>query len=175
MMRLCSHFMMILGAGLMLFLFQPVAPAFAQEARLVVQGSGLPVPRFVTLKSDEVNMRVGPGKEYPLAWVYQRRGLPLKVIAEFDVWRKVEDPDGATGWIHGPLLSLKRNAMLQQRVTKIHRKAEEKSEVIAVGERGVILELQLCADGWCRLSNDQLRGWVKRTEIWGLLEGEKLD
>lgn len=162
----------------MLNLFSPSASsgqAAAQEARLVVQGSGLPVPRFVTLKSDEVNMRKGPGREYPVAWVYQRRGMPLKVIAEYDVWRKVEDPDGTIGWIHSPLLSLKRNAMLTERVTKIYRKADEGAEVVAVAERGVVMELQLCENGWCRIANDQLRGWVKRDQIWGILETETLD
>ena len=149
--------------------------AQAQEARVVVLGSGLPVPRFVTLKSDEVNMRVGPGREFPLAWVYKREGLPLKVIAEFDVWRKVSDPDGATGWIHGPLLSLKRMAMLNERVTKIYRQPVDSAEVIAVGERGVLMELQICNPEWCRLANSALRGWVKRDQIWGLLENEVLD
>ena len=157
------------------FTDMPSGQAFAQEARLVVQGSGLPVPRFVTLKSDEVNMRKGPGREYPVAWVYQRRGMPLKVIAEYDVWRKVEDPDGTIGWIHSPLLSLKRNAMLTERVTKIYRKADESAEVAAVAERGVVMELQLCEADWCRIANDQLRGWVRRDQIWGLLKDEKLD
>ena len=120
-------------------------------------------------------MRKGPGREYPVAWVYQRRGMPLKVIAEYDVWRKVEDPDGTIGWIHSPLLSLKRNAMLTERVTKIYRKADESAEVAAVAERGVVMELQLCEADWCRIANDQLRGWVKRDQIWGLLKDEKLD
>ena len=74
-----------------LMLMSHAVPATAEDAKLVVQGSGLPVPRFVTLKSDDINMRVGPGREYPLAWVYKRKGLPVKVIAESDVWRKVAD------------------------------------------------------------------------------------
>ena len=76
------------------------------QIRLTVRGSGLPVPRFVTLKSDNVNMRAGPGTEYPVLWHYRKEGLPLRVEAEFGVWRKVVDHDGTTGWMHHSVVSL---------------------------------------------------------------------
>ena len=149
--------------------------AQAQEAKIVVQGSGLPVPRFVTLKSNEVNMRVGPGREYPKSWVYRRQGLPLKVIAEFDVWRKVIDHEDTTGWVHSQLVTLKRNALITNRLTKLYSKADEQSPVIAVAEQGVLMELQTCGVTWCRIANDDLRAFVRRDDIWGILENETLD
>lgn len=158
-----------------LYVVGPVTPAFAEEAKLVIQGSGLPVPRFVTLKSDEINMRVGPGREYPLAWVYKRKGLPMKVIAEFDVWRKVTDHDGITGWIHGQLVSARRTALVQEPVSKLYQRPETTSAIVAVAEKGVLMELQYCRDDWCRLSNDKVRGWIPRDTIWGTLAGETID
>ena len=149
--------------------------AHAQEAKLVVQGSGLPVPRFVTLKSNKVNMRVGPGREYPLSWVYKQKNLPLKVIAEFDVWRKVTDHEGTTGWVHSQLVTLKRYALIQSRLTKLHRKADSDSPVVAVADRGVLLELQICEPLWCRVASDDLRAYVRREDIWGVLETETLN
>lgn len=149
--------------------------AHAQEAKLVVQGSGLPVPRFVTLKSDQVNMRVGPGREYPLSWVYKQKNLPLKVIAEFDVWRKVIDHEGTIGWVHSQLVTLKRYALIQSRLTKLHRKADEASAVLAVADKGVLLELQICEPLWCRVAVNDLRAYVRRDAIWGVLETETLN
>ena len=149
--------------------------ASAQEAKLVVQGSGLPVPRFVTLKSDTVNMRVGPGREYPLSWVYKQKNLPLKVIAEFDVWRKVMDHEGTTGWVHSQLVTLKRYALIQSRLTKLYRKADADSPVLAVADKGVLVELQLCEPQWCRVETSNLRAYVRREDIWGVLETEILN
>lgn len=153
----------------------PLKSAVAQEAKLTVQGSGLPVPRFVTLKSDKVNMRVGPGREYPLSWVYKQKNLPLKVIAEFDVWRKVIDHEGTTGWVHSQLVTLKRFALIQSRLTKLHRRPDADSPILAVADKGVLLELQICEPLWCRLASDELRAYVRREDIWGVLETETLN
>ena len=94
--------------------------AQAQETKLTVRGSGLPVPRYVTLKFDEANLRAGPGREYPVLWQYQKAGLPLLVDAEFGIWRKVIDHDGTAGWMHGSVLSLRRMALVQTDMAKIH-------------------------------------------------------
>ena len=152
-----------------------ISSAKAQETKLVVQGSGLPVPRFVSLKSDEVNMRVGPGREYPLSWVYKQKHLPVKVIAEFDIWRKVIDHEGTTGWVHGQLVTLKRYALIQSRLTKLYRKADFDSPVVAVADKGVLVELQLCEPQWCRVATDELRAFVRREDIWGVLDTETLN
>lgn len=147
----------------------------AQEAKLTVRGSGLPVPRFVTLKFDEINMRAGPGSEYPVLWQYSRSGLPMLVDAEFGVWRKVVDHEGTTGWMHGSVLSLRRMALIVNGTARIHKSAESSSKVIAVAERGALLELQSCPDKWCRITSGDIRGWVPRSAIWGLRDGEVLD
>lgn len=159
-----------LAAGLALFAIP--LPAKAQEARLVVQGSGLPVPRFVTTKSDKVNMRLGPGREYPVAWVYKKKHFPLKVVAEFDVWRKVEDPDGSTGWILGQLLTLQRFVLVTEAVAEIRTAPDAGAPLAGVAERGVLLELLYCETGWCRLSHEKAKGWVPAETVWGILPDE---
>ena len=171
-----SIFGMILCVGLLMVMtVTPMRAAGAQETKLVVQGSGLPVPRFVTLKSDTVNMRVGPGREYPLSWVYKKKNLPVKVIAEFDVWRKIIDHEGTTGWVHSQLVTLKRYALIQSRLTKLYRKADFDSPVVAVADKGVIVELQICEAQWCRIATQDLRAFVRREDIWGILENETLN
>ena len=116
--------------------------ANAQDIRVVVRGSGYEVPRFLSLKSDTANMRVGPGNEYPIAWVYKRKGLPLKVIAEYEVWRKVIDHDGTTGWMHTKLLTGRRTALITNRVAKLYKSVEDNSKIVGYAERYVLMELQ---------------------------------
>ena len=92
----------------------------AQEVKLTVRGSGLPVPRYVMLKSDEANLRAGPGLEYPVLWQYRTPKLPVRVDAEFGIWRKIVDHDGTAGWMHGSVLSLSRMALVKTNMAKIH-------------------------------------------------------
>ena len=159
---------------LMVMLAQPSLVS-AQEAKLTVRGSGLPVPRFVTLKFDEVNMRAGPGSEYPVLWQYKRTGLPMLVDAEFGVWRKVVDHEGTTGWMHGSVLSLRRMALIVNGTARVHKDPDESSKVVAVAERGALIELQSCPASWCKISTGNLRGWVSRDALWGLRDGEALN
>jgi len=154
---------------------QITTPAFAQEAKLTVRGSGLPVPRYVTLKFDEANLRAGPGREYPVLWQYRQAGLPLMVDAEFGIWRKVVDHDGTAGWMHGSVLSLRRMALVQTNMAKIYADPDEASDVIALAERLALMELQSCPKAWCRVASDDVRGWIKRQVVWGVLENEILD
>lgn len=154
-----------------------LSDAAAQDgttARLTVRGSGHPVPRFVTLKSDKVNMRAGPGTEYPVLWHYQKHGLPLRVDAEFGVWRKVVDHEGTTGWMHQSVVSLKRLALVTGSSARIYAKPDDGSTLVAVAERNAILELQSCPTQWCKVAAEGHRGWVARTSLWGLIDGEVL-
>jgi SH3-like domain-containing protein len=171
-----AHMLMVPLVGVSIFV--PENPAFAaedgQKARLTVRGSGLPVPRFVTLKSDEVNMRAGPGVEYPVIWHFRKMGLPLRVEAEFGVWRKVVDHEGTTGWMHQSVVSLKRLVLVTDGSARIYAKPDDESRLIAVAERNALLELQSCPTQWCKVASDTLRGWVTRTSLWGLLEDEAL-
>ena len=143
--------------------------------RTVIQGTGLPVPRFVSLKSAKVNMRVGPGREYPLDWVYVRSKLPVKVIAEFDVWRKIIDHEGSTGWVHGQLVSLKRHAIITEAFVKLRRKPSAEADAVAIAEKDVVMEIQFCEKEWCKLASDEVKGWALRSSFWGMLEGEELN
>lgn len=147
----------------------------SSEIRLTVRGSGLPVPRFVTLKSDNVNMRAGPGTEYPILWHYRKTGLPLRVEAEFGVWRKVVDHDGTTGWMHHSVVSLKRMALVTTSSARLYAEADDGTGLVAVAERNALLELQSCPNQWCRVATGDIRGWVSRTSLWGLVEGEVLN
>jgi SH3-like domain-containing protein len=147
----------------------------AQEIKLTVRGSGLPVPRYVTLKSDEVNLRAGPGLEYPVLWQYRAPKLPVRVDAEFGIWRKIVDHDGTAGWMHGSVLSLSRMALIKIDMAKIHNSPDPSSTVIALAERNALMELQTCPKSWCRVKAENVRGWIKRQAVWGLLQTESLD
>lgn len=173
------------AAALMMAICSAIMPATAQnqastenavpENKTVIKGSGYPVPRFVTLKSDKVNLRVGPGQDYPIEWVYVRKNLPVKVVSEFDIWRKIIDHEGVTGWVHGQLVSLKRYAIVTAPVIRLRTDPNETAAVSAIAEKNVILELQYCQGGWCRLSADNAYGWARRTEFWGAIDDEVIN
>ena len=162
-------------------LFYPVnwitgtTKANAQEVKLTVRGSGYPVPRYATLKSGEANLRAGPGLEYPVLWQYRTPKLPVRVDAEFGIWRKIVDHDGTAGWMHGSVLSLNRMALVKTDMAKIHDSPDSPSTVIALAERNALMELQSCPKSWCRVKAANVRGWIKRQAIWGLLKTESLD
>ena len=149
--------------------------ANAQEVKLTVRGSGLPVPRYVTLKSDEANLRAGPGLEYPVLWQYRTPKLPVRVDAEFSIWRKIVDHDGTAGWMHGSVLSLSRMALVKTNMAKIHDSPDPSSTVIALAERNALMRLQSCPKSWCRVEAVNVLGWIKRQAVWGLLQPESLD
>jgi SH3-like domain-containing protein len=157
-------------SGIML---SPNAPK-AQEAKLTVRGSGLPVPRFVSLKFEKANLRAGPGSEYPVLWQYRRVGLPLLVDAEFGVWRKIRDADGTTGWMHGAGLSLRRTAFIYKGMAKIYQQDNIQSGLVAVAEKNALMELESCPKNWCRVATNNVKGWVERSAVWGILDNESL-
>ena len=144
----------------------------AARQRSLLRGSGYPVPRFVTLKSDKVKA-AGPGTEYPVLWHYRKRGLPLRVEAEFGVWRKVVDHEGTTGWMHHSVVSLKRLALVTGSSVRIYAKPDDNSALIAVAERNALLELQSCPT-MVQVAAEDHRGCVARTSLWGLIDGEVL-
>ena len=156
-------------------LITQAGPAAAQENRDSIRGTNLEIPRFVTLKASRANLRAGPGKDYPIKWQYRRVGLPLKVVGEFEIWRKVEDHEGETGWMSVNMLTIRRMALVNDTTVPIHSDDTENSPVLAVAERGVILELKSCGEDWCRLAGDGVQGWARRGSLWGLLDGEDLD
>lgn len=129
--------------------------------------TNLPIPRFVSLRSDEVNLRAGPGTMYPVEWVYLRRGLPVEVIAEFDVWRRIRDRQNTVGWVHQSMLDGKRTALIVGSDRELLRDAADSAPTVARLAPGVIARLLECDGLWCRVEADGYRGWLRRDEFWG--------
>jgi SH3-like domain-containing protein len=143
-------------------------PALGQAGRT----TGLPLPRFVSLGSDRVNLRFGPGQQYPIQWILAREGLPVEIIEEFDTWRKVRLHDGDQGWIHGSLLSSRRTIVVAEQIRELRRSPDASARVLLRAEPGVIGELLDCEEDWCRIEIDGRRGWLQRDAFWGVLPGE---
>ena len=137
--------------------------------------TGLPVPRFVSVRAAEANMRSGPGVRYPIVWVYLRKGLPLEIINESDTWRQVRDQDGDTGWLHQSLLSGKRTALITVPVADLRRRPAEDAPVVARAQEGVIVEVEACESIWCEIEAGGFSGWVPRRTLWGVYPTETLD
>lgn len=166
-----------------LLLLSTMLPALAQPAGTLQGGSGLQVPRFVSLKSDRVNMRKGPGTDYPTAWVYRRAGLPLEVIKEFEGWRQVRDAEGAAGWVLQSFLSGRRTALVLPWEIKpgapppkvaLRANDSEHARAVAMIEAGVIANLLNCDGLWCRVSIDRYQGYIEQKKLWGVYEGEEV-
>jgi len=150
-----------------------VVPAAA--AAQSVGPSGLPLPRMASLAGESINVRSGPGKTYPIRWVYTRLGLPVKIVEEFDNWRKIVDHEGDEGWIHGSLLSKRRTVVVTAELLELRRSPDPAARVLLKAERGVIGRLLDCDARWCFLDIAGRRGWAERTAIWGVLENEMRD
>lgn len=134
----------------------------------------LPLPRFVSLRSDEVNARVGPGGEYPTEWIYLRERLPVEVISEFGSWRKIRDHVGAIGWVHQSMISGMRTAMNTFPDTILRKKPNVESAPLARVEAGVIGKLIKCHDGWCYVQIGKEKGWLMRRYLFGIYHHETL-
>jgi SH3-like domain-containing protein len=130
--------------------------------------TNLPLPRFVSLKANEGNARRGPDQSHRIDWVYQRRDLPLRVTAEYEHWRKVEDAEGMGGWMHYALLSGLRTALVQTDMAQLHQRPDVASPPAALLERGVIARIRSCQPDWCRLEVDSARGWIEKRHLWGV-------
>lgn len=148
----------------------PAMPAHFEKGT----ATGLKLPRFISLLSDDVNMRVGPGFQYPIEWVYRRRGLPIEVEREFDVWRLVRAPDGGRGWVHESTVSGVRTFIVVGGEHDLRRAPAEKAAVVAVLDAGVIGTIRRCkaADEWCQVQVEGRRGYLRREDFWGTFAGE---
>jgi SH3-like domain-containing protein len=139
--------------------------------------SGLPLPRFVSLRSDEVNLRSGPGVRYPVDWIYSRRDLPVEVIAEFEAWRKIRDWQGTEGWVHQSMLSSRRMLVVTGSQRKLRAEPDEKAPALALVDPSVVGRLIGCphAMTYCRVDIGNVEGWLRREEFWGVYPGEYMD
>ena len=132
----------------------------------------LPLPRFVSLREDEVNLRSGPGERNPIDWVLTRKGMPVEILQEFDVWRKIRDAQGSEGWVHERMVSGARTVMVTGAIRTLHADPDSASPAVARAEPGVIGDLLECRDTWCRIDAQHIKGWVQRSEVWGVYAAE---
>lgn len=159
----------------------PSTPSHAAEA--VARGpSGLPLPRFVSIKANRVNLRIGPGRDYPVAWLYVRPGLPVEVIQEYDNWRRIRDSEGTEGWVYQSLLSGRRTALAapwkrgaEDHLVAMRRDASDKAARLAALEPGVLTEVASCDGRWCSIRAGSAKGYVRQSEIWGAYPGEVIE
>lgn len=156
----------------------PVAAADATGA------SGLPLPRFVSLKADRVNVRKGPGTDYPIAWVFEKAGLPVEIVREYGIWRQVRDSDGAQGWVLQNLLSGRRTAVVapwdrkpeaKSKPIPVHADASADSTITAYAEAGTLAGLIGCDMTWCEVSIADRRGYVEQSRLWGVYKDEQIE
>jgi SH3-like domain-containing protein len=125
---------------------------------------------FASLRASETNVRAGPGSNYPIKFTYKLKGIPVRVISEYDNWSEIKDYEGQTGWVTQTLLTKKRTVMV--RISKsfvdMHSKDTEKSRVIYHLENNVIGDYIKCDDGWCGVKIENKKGWVKKSNLWGI-------
>ncbi len=133
------------------------------------------LPRFVSLKSNEVNLRAGPSKNYPIKWVIKNKGEPVEVITEFEQWREIRDKDGDSGWVHEAMLSGNRSVVVISDIAQSLYRDSEGSKKIAQINRGVRAKLLTCQNEWCYISVDKYKGWIARNVLWGVFKDERFD
>jgi len=136
--------------------------------------TGQPLPRFAALRADEVYLRLGPGKRYPIEWVYKRRDLPMRIEREFEEWRLVRDQENTKGWVHQATLAPRRTGVVTGGERVLRREAHDDAAPVARLKPGVIVRLRACeaSSDWCQAQVQEYRGWIKRSEVWGILPGE---
>jgi SH3-like domain-containing protein len=141
--------------------------------------SGLPIPRYVSLKSDHVNVRGGPTKDNDVSWVYTKAGLPVEVTAEYENWRRVRDSEGAEGWVYHSLLSGRRTAVVtlksKDELTPLRDSPDPNSAVAARLQAGVVANVKKCTNGWCRIVGSGFDGWIEQQRLWGVYADERID
>lgn len=141
--------------------------------------SGLPVPRFVSLKADKVNVRNGPNKDHDVSWVFNRAGLPVEVTAEFETWRRIRDADGAEGWVYHSMLSLRRTVLvapwLKGETVALRDAGGAEAKVVAKLEPSVLGVVKGCDGKFCRISGDGFDGFVQQNQLFGVYPGEKVE
>jgi SH3-like domain-containing protein len=158
-----------------------LACGLAQAAPLGAVGpvTKLPMPRFVSLKPDSVNLREGPSRDHPVTWIYKRAGLPVEITAEFEQWRRIRDCDGTEGWVLETLLSGRRTALVapwvKDEVILLHARADANSAVVAKLQPRVQAAVRECAHGWCHLQGRQFDGYLEEDKLWGVYPHEAVD
>ncbi len=168
------HKKMIYGIALSAMLFVTLLPvtSHAQEPPPAETAddasSGLPLPRFASLKSDNVYVRTGPSMDYPIKWIYKKEGLPVEIIQEFDAWRKIKDPNGEVGWAHKILLSGKKMARIVGEGDALAYHDTEMDSPVVKFESGVVVAVDECQKLMCRVQFAPYEGWIEKKHLWGV-------
>jgi SH3-like domain-containing protein len=149
---------------------EPPAPSTGQV-------TGLPLPRFAALRSNEVNLRAGPDTRFPVEWTYQRRDLPVMIVGEHQLWRRVRDMDGVEGWVHQATLAGRRTFLVQGEARTVRARPDDAAPAVAVLRPGVVGRIRSCeaAAEWCEVQVAEHRGWLRRAGLWGLAPDEAVD
>lgn len=149
------------------------APAIAADEN--ADGTtNLPVPRFVSLKSNSAMMRTGPGERFPIKWEYKRRGMPLEIIKEYEIWRQVRDAEGEIGWMNKQLLTGVRTGYIRDQIRILYTQPDVKARVAWRIAPGTVVTITLCEDLWCRVSNGGRSGYILRNQLWGVYPSETI-
>ncbi len=151
-----------------------------RQAAVKVGASGLQVPRFVSLKSNRVNVRKGPSTEHAVSWVFSRAGLPVEIVAEFENWRQIRDSEGSEGWVFHALLSGRRTALVmpwtkEPQSIPLHTRASNGSKTIAQLAPGVLGSVHECNGTWCNFTVGDFTGWIEQERLWGVYRGEEVE
>jgi SH3-like domain-containing protein len=162
-----------------------LAIAFAATASMaaadvsVGAASGLPVPRFVSLKPDRVTVRGGPNRDHEIAFVFTRSGLPVEITAESDNWRRIRDWEGSEGWVYHSLLSGRRTALVSAKqendLVPLYDRADAQGALVARLQPGVLATVKHCSGTWCHISGTGFDGWIAQERLWGVYANEKID
>ena len=152
-----------------------VTPVSVAPSEAVGSVTGFPIPRFVSIKASEANARRGPSPSHRIDWVFQRRNLPMMVVAEYGHYRRVVDRDGAGGWMHYTLLSGVRTAIVEVDMLPLYSRPDPATPIRAHAEQGVVGRLRECHPTWCLMEVAGYRGWVDPRALWGVEPGEVFD
>jgi SH3-like domain-containing protein len=167
---------LIWGFATALLSFLLLLPAWADQ---LGSASGLPVPRYVSLKSDRVNLHEGPSKDHRTIWVFQRAGLPVEITAESETWRRIRDSEGTEGWVLHSLLSGRRTGLVapwkKNEVFLLYSKPSDKSDPVAKLQTNVIAGINKCDGSWCRISGEGFDGYIQQSNLWGVYPNEKIE
>lgn len=164
-----------LGACAMIFTTSFATSALAAGAEETGKVTNRPIPRFVSMKASEGNVRRGPSLSHRIDWVFKRRDMPLRITAEHGHWRRVEDRDGMGGWVHYSLLSGTRTVLVEKDLLKLHSRPQAAAPVTAALELGVVARVSECNEEWCLLRSGGFKGWAPKARLWGVKTSEVFD
>lgn len=131
--------------------------------------------RYASLRHETTHARAGPGQDYPIRWTYKRKGLPVLVLREYDLWRQVRDPEGDEGWVHAAGVTRRRTVMVTGQARILRKDPQDSGAPVARLEPGVIGRIERCDRAWCRITVTGYSGWLKHGEVWGVRPGETVE